>query len=364
MTQLGVPVPGWIHDHDRRLPRIRARARGARRPRRGDRRAHRASRGEDRQALRRHRGSAARVGALRRGDLDAGDDGHDPQPRPERRRRGGPDARHRQRTLRRGLVPPADPDVRRGGGRDRRPPLRAGARRSQARPPRQAGRRSRRRRPRAARRDVQEHLQAGDRRRLPAGRARAAAPCGPRGVRVVGQPARAGVPAHVRDPGRPRHRRERPADGLRQHGRALGDGRLLHARPVHRRAARIRRVPGQRAGRRRRGRHPHAAAGRADAGDPARGVRPAAGHDGAARAALPRHAGHRVHRRGREALSPADALGEAHRRGRDSIRRGHGRRRTDQPRGGDLAHRPGAARPAAAPAARSRPCSSRWRRRG
>ena len=86
-----------------------------------------------------------------------------------------------------------------------------------------------------ARRDVQEHLPAGDGRRVSAGCARAAAPRGARRVRVVGQPARAGLPAHVRHPRRSRHRGERHADGVRQQGRALGDGRLLHARPVDRR---------------------------------------------------------------------------------------------------------------------------------
>ena len=63
-------------------------------------------------------------------------------------------------------------------------------------------------------------------------------------------------------------------------------------------------------------------------------------------------------------LPAADALGEAHRRGRDQLRRGHGGRGTDQPRGGDLAHRSGAARPAAAPDARPERRSSRWRRSG
>ena len=49
-------------------------------------------------------------------------------------------------------------------------------------------------------RDVQGDLPAGDRRRVSAGRARAAAPRGARRLRVVAEPARAGLPAHVRDP--------------------------------------------------------------------------------------------------------------------------------------------------------------------
>ena len=53
---------------------------------------------------------------------------------------------------------------------------------------------------------------------------------------VVEHPARPGVPPRARDPRRPRHRRQRRADGVRQQGRALGDGRRVHARPVDRRA--------------------------------------------------------------------------------------------------------------------------------
>ena len=159
--------------------------------------------------------------------------------------------------------------------------------------------------------DVQGDLRAGDRRRVSAGRARAAAPRGDRRLRVVEHAARAGLPAHVLDSRRHRHGGERRADGVREQGRALGDRRLLHARPVDGRAGRLRRVPRQRAGRGRRRRHPHAAADRGDAAAPAGGVRAAARHDGAARAALPRHAGRRVHGRGGSAVHPADALGEA-----------------------------------------------------
>ena len=48
---------------------------------------HRAYRGRDRQALRRRGRSAARLGPLGRARLDAGDDGHGAQPRPQRRDR-------------------------------------------------------------------------------------------------------------------------------------------------------------------------------------------------------------------------------------------------------------------------------------
>ena len=53
-----------------------------------------------------------------------------------------------------------------------------------------------------------------------------------------------------------------------------------------------------------------------------------------ARGALPRHAGHRVHGRGRAAVSAADALGEAHRGGRAEGGGGDGRRGADHARGG------------------------------
>ena len=61
-------------------------------------------------------------------------------------------------------------------------------------------------------------------------------------------------------PGELGHRGQRAGDGVRQHGRRLRHRRLLHPRPVDRRERLLRRVPGERAGRGRRGRHPHAAA--------------------------------------------------------------------------------------------------------
>ena len=57
--------------------------------------------------------SAARVRPLRRPRLDAGHDGHDPQPGPQRQDRRRPGAQDRQRALRLGLLPPLRPDVRR-----------------------------------------------------------------------------------------------------------------------------------------------------------------------------------------------------------------------------------------------------------
>ena len=201
-------------------------------------RARRAPRGAHGQALRRRVRSAARLGPLGRGGLDAGDDGHDPQPRPERQGGRGTGALDRERPLRVRLVPPPDPDVRRGRGRHRRAPLRAAARRREAREGRAAGHRPRRGRPARPRRRLQGDLPGGDRRRVPAGRARPAHARGARRLRVVGQPARAGLPPRARDPGRHRHRRQRRADGVRQQR----DGRRARAsasRAIRRRASRV-----------------------------------------------------------------------------------------------------------------------------
>ena len=85
-----------------------------------------------------------------------------------------------------------------------------------------------------------------------------------RAVRAVFEswenPARAGLQARAPHRRRPRHRRQRRADGLRQQGRPVGHRRGLHARPVDRRARPLRRVPGRRAGRGRRRRDPDAGA--------------------------------------------------------------------------------------------------------
>ena len=64
------------------------------------------------------------------------------------------------------------------------------------------------------------------------------------------------------------------------------------------------------------------------------------GDDGAARGALRRHAGHRVHDRARHALPAADAHRQAHRAGRDAQSPRPRRRGRDRPRRGAAAHRP------------------------
>ena len=87
----------------------------------------------------------------------------------------------------------------------------------------------------------------------------------------------------------------------------------------------LRRVPGQRPGRGRGGRHPHAAASHGARQDAQKSDAPAMEEtmptvfkqlDGVrrpAREALPRHAGHRVHHAARQALHAADPQRQAHR---------------------------------------------------
>ena len=344
------PGPGRLHDHDRRLPRLHGgRRRAPGRARGRGRGAHRRARGQDREALRRPRRPAPRLRPLRRRDLDARDDGHDPQPRPRRRRGRRAREGDRERALRERLLPAADPDVRRGRRRRRRATLRAGAHRPEGGARRQAGRRALGGRPGRAGRDLQADLRRGERRPVPAGRPLPAGEGRSRRLRLLGRAARAGVPAHVRDPRRPRHRRQRRPDGLRQQGRGLRHGRLLHARPVDGGAPALRRVPPERAGRGRRGRDPHTRADRADGRAHARGLRAAGGHVAPAGGALPRHAGHRVHRRGRHALPAPDAHGEADGRRGAAGGGGDGRRSADLEGGGCGADRPGAARPAPPP---------------
>ena len=302
-----------------------------------------AARGARRQALRRSGRSAARLGALGRGGLDARDDGHDPQPRPERRGGRGARARDRQPALRLRRVPAADPDVRRG--RRRASTRTASSTRSTALKGERgvrAGRRSRPRTTSRARRDATRRSTARSRRassrRIRACQLERAVA---RRVRLVGHAARAGLPARARDPRRPRHGGQRRPDGLRQQGRQLRHRRLLHARPVDRRAGRLRRVPRQRAGRGRRRRHPHAASrSRAMATRAARGLRRSSIET---MQRLEQHyrddAGHRVHGRGRSSSTSSRRARQAHGGGRAADRGRHGRRGPDLARGGGRAHR-------------------------
>ena len=294
-------------------------------------------RGPDRQGLRQRRRPAPRLGPLRRQVLHARDDGHGPQPRPERGdapRDGRPD---RQRAVRLGRLPALHPDVRpdRHGGEAGA--LRRGARGEEARPRRRAGHRADGGRPARARRRVQGDRPGRHRARLPERPVRAARPRDQGRLRVVVRQARHGLPEQPAHRPRPRDRGQRRDHGLRQHGRRLGHRRRLHARPEHRREDPLRRVPHQRPGRGRRRRHPDRAEDRPDADRHARGLQRVPADRPAARAPLPRRPGPRVHDRARQAVHAPDALGEADRRGGRPDRHG--------PRGRGPHHQGRGARP-------------------
>ena len=231
----GPPDAARLHDHDRSLQRLlRQRREAPRRPLGRRPRGGQAGRGEHRQGVRRPRQPAPRQRPLRREVLDARDDGHGPQPRPEREDRRRAHRAHRQRAVRLGRVPPLHPDVRadRHGGRRRA--LRPRPRVDQGRRRRQAGHRPRRGRAAGPRDRLQGHRQGRHRPRLPRGPVRAARPRDQGRVRVVVRQARQGLPQEPEHPRRPGHGRQRRDDGLREHGRRLRHGRGLHPRPEHR----------------------------------------------------------------------------------------------------------------------------------
>ena len=186
----------------------------------GARRAQRAHR-----PLLRRRGSAAPpLGPLGRARLDAGNDGHRPQSRPQRRDRRSAGQGGRQ-ALRLRFLPPLHPDVCRRGARRRPAPLRGAARRLQGRA------RFERSTPTSAAtigpkltHDYKVIVDARARHRLPERSQRAALGRHRRRLRLVDEPARHRLPPHQRDPGRLGHGGQRPGHGLRQHGRELGTG--------------------------------------------------------------------------------------------------------------------------------------------
>ena len=195
---------------------------------------------------------------------------------------------------------------------------------------------------------------------LPAGSAGAALGGDRRGVLELDESARHHLPAPAQHSRRLGHRRQRPGHGVRQYGRDLGHRRRLHPQSIDRRKAALWRVPGECAGRGRRGRHAHAAkhhrggphrcrfrqavAAEADAG----GICAFRRHLRAPGKTLSRHAGSRIHHRARQAVDAADALRQAHGEGGDPHRRRDGQGRAAVARGGHFAGRPGLARPVAA----------------
>ncbi len=213
----------------------------------------------------------------------------------------------------------------------------------------------------AALRELVEDFEAdrprGHRPRLPERSERAARPGHQGRLRQLVRQACRGLPEQPEDRPRPRHRGQRGDHGLRQHGRRLGDRRRLHPRPEHRREGALRRVPHQRPGRGRRRRHPDRAEDQPDADRHAGGLRRVPEDRPAAREALPRRPGPRVHDRARQALHAPDPVGQAdRRRGRQDRGRLRGRGPDHQGRGA-RPDRAGARRPA--PARPVRPQGSR-----
>ena len=318
---------------------------------------------DDRQGVRRPAQSAAGQRPQRRQVLDAGNDGHGPQPRPQcedARRPGradqGPPFRPRR-------APPIHPAVQQDRARDRRAAVRGRARRDQEAQEGEDRRGPQRSGARGADHRVPRHRQAPFAHRFPRGSDGAAARGDRCGVRVVEQQARDRLPQLQPHPARPRHRRQRPVDGVRQHGRRLRHRRRVHARSVDRRAEAVRRVPHQRAGRGRRRRHPHPQADRGDGDGSAEGVQAVRADRAQAREALPRRAGHGVHDRARHAVHAADAERQADRGGGGEDRRRHGARAAHHQARGGAARRAGAGRSAAASPHRSEGQGQRARNR-
>ena len=169
-----------------------------------------------RTAARRPERSAAGQRSVRRRAVDAGHDGHGPQPRLERRLRRGSRQADRRRAFRVRLLPSLHRDVRAHRPRSRRATLRRAARR-RAQPRRRF---VRQRDPGRAASLSHEHVPASrchrHRAAVPAGSRRAGAAGGRRGVHVVDRHPGGRVPQSRAHSARSRHRGERPGDGIRE----------------------------------------------------------------------------------------------------------------------------------------------------
>ncbi len=345
---------GGVHDFDRRLQHLlRAGQQAAARGRSRDRGQPAQARKGGRRHARLHDESAAGVGALGRQVLDARHDGHDSQPRPQRRSGRRLEGAHQERPVRVRQLPPLHADVRQRRARDSQGGVRARVRARQDREERQDGHRPRRGRAAGSRPGVQGRRAEADRQAVSAEPDGSTADGAKRRVPLVEQRARQRVPAHLRHPGFDRHRRQRADDGVRQHRRSIGHGRGLHAQSCDRRQGVLRRVPDQRPGRRRRRRHPHAAADRRAREGDAEGVQATARYHLEARAQLQGHPGLRIHDPGRNALHAADPQRQAHGLCGGHHRNRHGQGEADHAEGGDPPRRPGSALAAAGARVRS-----------
>ncbi len=298
------------------------------------RRAHGGGRGAsprrgvlDGQAARGRSRPAPGERSIRSQVLHARDDGHRPEPGPQRPQRGGPGQADLERPVRVGRLPKVRPDVRQDRAGHRGRPVRGEARRGEGgQGAGGEGHRPRLRGSQNADGRVQGDRSAGDRAGLPPGAEPAAREGHRGGVPVVERQAGRRLPPPEQDQRLAGDRRQHRGHGLRQHGRGQRDRRGVHPRPRHRGEGSLRRLPSQRPGGRRRGRHPqHAEVDRAGpAGSAVLGGAPGRhGHPGAP---LSRHVRHRVHHRARQAVVPPDQGGQADLLGRmgDGVRHAAG----------------------------------------
>ena len=236
----------------------------------------------------------------------------------------------RRPALRLRFLPPLHPDVFRRGARRRAPQCsrtfwrttrtRAATRSTPSSPPTTGSTWSTR---------YKERVERGAGQAVPAGPARAALGRDRRGVRLVDERARHHLSPPARHSRKLGHRGQRAGHGVRQHGRrprrpaspsrairrparsgsTANSWSTRRARTWSPASARRRRSPRSRA------RRPAPTSRRWRSAMPAAFTELDA-HLRHAREALPRHAGHRVHHRARQALDAADAHRQAHREGR------------------------------------------------
>ena len=189
-----------------------------------------------RHEIRRQGDAAVGVGTLGGPRFDARHDGHDPQPGYERPGRGGRCQTYGQLPFRMGLVPPFRTDVRRrGAGHEARFERGARSVRGVDRCAEREARREKRhrpddRRPEGAGAQLQGSRKETDRRGFPGkslGSALGRYLCR---IRFVDERACHPLPQAQQHSGGMGHGRIGTGDGIRQHGRQLGDRRSLLAR--------------------------------------------------------------------------------------------------------------------------------------
>ena len=326
--------------------------------------------------------SAARQRALGRARLDAGHDGHRPQPRPQRRHRRGAGQEVGLAALRLRLLSPLRADVRRRRARPQARVARTRPIRSRSLLEKQEGsaRRPARHRARRARRCASWSPSSRPRSSSARGATSPtirgsscgarSAPCSAPGRTRAPSPTvrcttsrRAGAPpspcrrwssatwATTAPPASPSRAIRRPASAASSASsciNAQGEDVVAGIRTPQPINDASKRQPDDKS---------------------LEELMPAAyaelvAHLRAAREALPRHAGHRVHHPAGQALDAADAHRQAHRQGDGAHRRRDGEGGDDHRRRGDPARRRRQARRAAAPDARSQGATKRIIARG